>query len=41
MPWAIAECLLGHTTSVDETVTSSIRVKVTNEDGKNFSFKLQ
>jgi hypothetical protein len=41
MPWAMAECLLGHTTSVDETVTSSIRVKVTNEDGKNYSFKLQ
>jgi hypothetical protein len=41
MPWAVAECLLGHTTAVDETVTSSIRVKVTNEDGMNFSFKLQ
>jgi hypothetical protein len=41
MPWAIAECLLGHTTSVDETLTSSIIVKITNDDGKNFSFKLQ
>lgn len=41
MPWAIAECLLGKGTSVDETITSSIRVKVTNGDGRNFSFKLQ
>jgi hypothetical protein len=41
MPWAVAECLLGHSTSIDETFTSSIRVKVSNPDGKNFSFKLQ
>jgi hypothetical protein len=41
MPWTLAECLLGHTTSVDESVTSSIRVKVTSEAGKNFSFKIQ
>ncbi len=41
MPWAIAECMLGNNTSIEKTVTSSIRVKVTNEDGRNFSFKLQ
>ena len=41
MPWAIAECLLGNTTSIDKTLNSSIRVKVTNESGRNFSFKLQ
>jgi hypothetical protein len=41
MPWAIAECLLGNDTSIDKTVTSSIKVKVTNDDGRNFSFKLQ
>jgi hypothetical protein len=41
MPWAIAECLLGNDTTIDRTMTSSIRVKVTNDDGRNFSFKLQ
>ena len=41
MPWAIAKCLLGDTTSIDKTMTSSIRVKVTNDEGRNFSFKLQ
>jgi hypothetical protein len=41
MPWAIAECMLGKNTSIDKTMTKSIRVKVTNNDGRNFSFKLQ
>lgn len=41
MPWAVAQCLLGQRTAVDATMTSSIRVKVTNEDGRNFSFRLQ
>lgn len=41
MPWAIAECLLGNNTSIDKTLTSSIRVKVTYDEGRNFSFKLQ
>jgi len=41
MPWAVAECLLGNRTSIDDTVTSSIKVKVTNEDGRNFSFRLR
>jgi hypothetical protein len=40
MPWAVADCLLGKTTTIDKTVTSSIKVKVTNEDGRNFSFQL-
>ena len=40
MPWAVADCLLGKTTSIDKTVTSSIKVKVTNEDGRKFSFQL-
>ncbi len=40
MPWAVAECLLGNTTTIDHTVTSAIRVKVTNPEGRNFSFKL-
>jgi hypothetical protein len=40
MPWAAAECLLGKTTTIDHTVTSVIRVKVTNPEGRNFSFKL-
>lgn len=39
MPWAVAECLLGNATTVDDAV-SSIRVKVINEHGRNFSFKL-
>lgn len=41
MPWAVAECMLGHTTSTDETINSSIKVTVTNNSGRNFSFKLQ
>lgn len=40
MPWAIAECLLGRSATVEATMTSSIKVKVTNPDGRNFSFKL-
>ena len=41
MPWAVARCLLGQETSIDKTMTSSIKIKVTNEDGRNFSFRLQ
>ena len=41
MPWAIAECMLGRNTSIEDTFTSSIKVKVTNEDGRNFSFRLR
>ncbi len=41
MPWAVAQCLLGQNTSIDRTLTSSVKVKVTNEDGRNFSFRLQ
>lgn len=41
MPWAVADCLLGNRTSIDDTVRSSIKVKVTNEDGRNFSFRLR
>ena len=40
MPWAIAECMLGNSTSIDKTF-SSIKVKVTNEDGRNFSFSMR
>jgi hypothetical protein len=40
MPWAVADCLLGNKTTIDDTMTSSIKVKVTNEDGRNFSFRL-
>jgi len=40
MPWAIAECMLGNNTSIEESFTS-IKVKVTNEDGRNFSFRLR
>ena len=41
MPWAVAECMLGKKTSIDETFTKSIKVRVTNPDGRNFSFRLQ
>ena len=41
MPWAVAQCLLGQHTSIDSTMASSIKIKVTNEDGRNFSFRLQ
>jgi hypothetical protein len=40
LPWAVAECLLGSATTLDDAVTSSIRVKVINENGRNFSFKM-
>ena len=40
MPWAIAECMLGRSTSIDKSFTS-IKVKVTNENGRNFSFRLR
>ena len=40
MPWAVAECLLGQEISVDRAVRSSIKVKVTDEDGGSFSFRL-
>jgi hypothetical protein len=40
MPWAIAECLLGNETAIDKAVKSSIKVKVTNEGGGSFSFRL-
>ncbi len=40
MPWAVADCLLGKTTTIDKTVTSSIQVRVINPDGRNFSFQL-
>lgn len=40
MPWAVANCLLSKTSTIDKTITSSIKVKVTNEDGRNFSFQL-
>jgi hypothetical protein len=41
MPWTVAECLLGRNTSIDKTFTSSIKVKVSNPDGRDISFKLQ
>ncbi len=40
MPWAVADCLLGKTTTIHKTITSSIQVKVINRDGNNFSFRL-
>ncbi|MCW8985232.1 MAG: hypothetical protein OQK55_07810, partial [Thermoanaerobaculales bacterium] len=40
MPWAIAECMLGRSTSIDKSFTS-IKVKVSNENGRNFSFRLR
>jgi len=40
MPWAVADCLLGNQTSIADTMTRSIKVKVTNENGKNFSFSM-
>jgi len=40
MPWAVAECLLGNTTTIDKAMTSAVKVKVTNSEGRNFSFKL-
>jgi hypothetical protein len=41
MPWAVAECLLGRSTTVDKSLASGVTVKVSNPEGRNFSFKLQ
>jgi hypothetical protein len=41
MPWAVAQCLLGRSTTVDRAVSSSIEVKVKNPDGRDFSFRIQ
>jgi hypothetical protein len=41
MPWAVAECLLGRTTTVERAVSSSIKVRVSNPNGRNFSFTIQ
>jgi hypothetical protein len=39
-PWAMAECMLGRSTSIDKSF-SSVKVKVTNPDGRNFSFRMR
>lgn len=41
MPWAMAECLLGRSTSTDRAITSAIDVKVSNPAGRDFSFRIQ
>ncbi len=41
MPWKIADCMLGHPTTIDKTMASAVKVTVTNDDGKNFSFRMQ
>lgn len=41
MPWAVAECLLGRTTTVERAISSSIEVTVNNPGGRNFSFRIQ
>ena len=41
MPWAIGRCLLGDTATFDQATASSITVKVSNEKGRDVSFKLQ
>jgi hypothetical protein len=41
MPWAVAECMLGKKTTIDTTLTTSVHVRVSNPDGRNFSFRLQ
>lgn len=40
MPWALAECLIGNSTTIDKAMTSAVKVKVINPDGRNFSFKM-
>ena len=41
MPWAVAECLLGRSTTVDRAVSSAIKVRVSNPDGRALSFTIQ
>lgn len=41
MPWAVAECLLGRSTTVERAVSSAIEVRVSNPDGRDFSFTIQ
>ncbi len=39
MPWAVAECLLGRTAVLDQSV-SKIRLKIKGADGGKFEFKI-
>jgi hypothetical protein len=41
MPWAVAECLLGRSTTVQRAVSSAIEVRVVNPEGRTFSFRIQ
>jgi len=41
MPWAVAECLLGRSTTVDRAVSSAIKIRVSNPDGQDLSFTIQ
>jgi hypothetical protein len=41
MPWAIGRCLLGDTATIDQATASSIKVKVSTEGRRDFSFTLQ
>ena len=39
MPWAVAECLLGRTVVVDDSM-GKIKVKIKGENGGKFEFKI-
>lgn len=41
MPWKLAQCLLGRTTTIDEALASSIRIAAIGDDGKRYTFQLQ
>jgi hypothetical protein len=41
IPWQLARCMLGGSTTVDRSITSAVKVKIVDEKGKKYSFRLQ
>jgi hypothetical protein len=39
IPWSVAECLLGRTADIDDSV-AKIKIKVKGADGGTFEFKV-
>lgn len=41
MPWAVAECLIGRSTTIEAALSSPITVTVDNPGGRGFSFRMR
>jgi hypothetical protein len=40
MPWAVAECLMGRTTTLEEGAVGDVRVKIKGKGGGSFEFRI-